>query len=67
VSGQKKTRECFAGFKKWRRRWDLNPWNPYEVHFFSKEALSATQPLLHTNTDEESGLSAKINPYFQRI
>ena len=34
-------------FIKWRRRGDSNPWNPFEVHFFSKEALSATQPLLH--------------------
>ena len=31
---------------KWRRRRDSNPRNPFEVHFFSKEALSATQPLL---------------------
>ena len=38
---------CF-GCAKWRRRWDSNPWNPFEAHFFSKEALSATQPRLHT-------------------
>ena len=38
---------CDLGWiRSWRRRRDSNPRNPFEVHFFSKEALSATQPLL---------------------
>ena len=33
-------------FHKWRRRRDSNPRNPFEVRFFSKEVLSATQSRL---------------------
>ena len=50
-----------AGFVKWRRRRDSNPRNPFEVHFFSKEALSATQPLLHTRTEEKISTLTEFN------
>ena len=46
---------------KWRRRRDSNPRNPFEVHFFSKEALSATQPLLHTRTEEKISALTEFN------
>ena len=46
---------------KWRRRRDSNPRNPFEVHFFSKEALSATQPLLHTKTEEKISALKEFN------
>ena len=46
---------------KWRRRRDSNPRNPFEVHFFSKEALSATQPLLHTRTEEKISTLTEFN------
>ena len=48
-------------FMKWRRRRDSNPRNPFEVHFFSKEALSATQPLLHTRTEEKISMLTEFN------
>ena len=35
-------------FHKWRRRRDSNPRNPFEVRFFSKEVLSATQSRLRS-------------------
>ena len=50
-----------AGLMKWRRRRDSNPRNPFEVHFFSKEALSATQPLLHTRTVEKISMLTEFN------
>ena len=52
---------------EWRRRRDSNPRNPFEVHFFSKEALSATQPLLPAKVDQQMTPVIKINCYLARI
>ena len=46
---------------KWRRRRDSNPRNPFGVHFFSKEALSATQPLLLTRIEEKISTLTEFN------
>ena len=59
--GRSKVCHLLAGFMKWRRRRDSNPRNPFEVHFFSKEALSATQPLLHTKTEEKISALKEFN------
>ena len=59
--GRSKVCHLLASFMKWRRRRDSNPRNPFEVHFFSKEALSATQPLLHTKTEEKISALKEFN------
>ena len=49
---------------KWRRRRDSNPRNPFEVRFFSKEVLSATQSRLQKQSDKNTPTS-KINRIFR--